>query len=100
MLGEYIGYGWVSVKSQPHGAKLLVNEGEILHGDSNELMLPIGVHNFTASWSDRTTTTRKVYVPQVEINYDIDLNSNSNSITYSSKPKVEKSVIVLKKPIQ
>lgn len=100
------GYGCVWLQSEPAGAQLLVDGAEILQGDAESLILPLGAHEFTATWPDGQKAVRKVYVPQMKLKYDINYSVNSQSgsgggrgsITYSGKPEVEKTVIVLAKP--
>jgi hypothetical protein len=103
---RYVGYGCVWLQSEPAGAQMEVDGAEILPGDAESLMLPIGPHDFEARWPDGQTAVRKVYVPQVKgefnIDYDVDNRRGSRggrgSIKFSGKPKIEKTVIVLAKP--
>jgi len=99
---QCVGYGCVCLQSKPAGAQLLIDGAEILNGDAESLMIPLGVHEFTACWPDGQKATRKVYVPQMQVNYDIkynlDASSSGGGIKYSGNPKVEKTEIVLTKP--
>ena len=66
------------------------------------MTLPLGVHEFTARWKDGATVTRRVFVPQMSVSYDVNFGMNSSrsggSMKYSGKPDAKKTVIVLKKP--
>ena len=96
-----IGFGCVSIRPQPGGATLTVDGAEILD-DADGLTMPLGVHEFAARWPDGATTSRRVFVPQMNVTYDINyettMGSSGGHIKHSGKPDVKKTVIVLKKP--
>jgi len=96
-----IGYGCVSIRPEPVGATLWIDGAEII-SDAEALTMPLGVHEFTARWPDGAEATRRVFVPQMDVTYDISYQStmgeSSGRMKYSGKPEVKKTVIVLTKP--
>ena len=98
------GFGLVSIQPKPSGAELLIDGAEVL-GDADSLAIPLGVHEFTARWPDGTTATRRVFVPQMvvtyNLNYEATMSRSKGSVKYSGKqPDAKKTVIVLEKPKQ
>ena len=57
------------------------------------------VHEFKARWPDGTVAARRVFVPQVEITFNIDYKMSASDSgghgKFSGKPDVKKTVIVL-----
>ena len=99
---QIAGYGCVSVRCEPAGARVWVDGGEVLDASVDRLVVPLGVHTFMARWPDGSATSRKVYVPQMnvdyEINYKAQMAQGSGSGGSNLNADVHKTAIVLTKP--
>lgn len=65
------------------------------------MTVPLGIHEFTATWSDGSTVTRRVYVPQMKVRYDVDYSTDvgrsSGKVQFAGTPDVEPTAVVLEK---
>ena len=96
-------YGLVEVVTYPRTRKLLIDGAEFL-GNPNEIRLPVGPHDFTASWPNGKVS-RKVYVTPAEISGEtcIKYKASATSVRWGTdtppgRVKKSKIVIKLKKP--
>ncbi len=85
LVAQYLRIGMAEVTAHPGGARLFVDGGEYL-GDPAVISLPVGTHEFRATWPDGASVTRKVFVhtsvpDTVKVDYTRDTQTGPGQAT-------------------
>ena len=85
LVAQYMRVGKAEVTVHPGGARLFVDDGEYL-GDPAAISLPVGTHEFRATWPDGASVTRKVFVhtsvpDEVEVDFTRDTRTGPGKAT-------------------
>jgi len=102
LVAEYRDLGVVEAQISPGDATLYLDGGEYLD-TRDEIVLPVGTHEFKAVWSDGKEASQKVYVGPARITMNINFNfrqtGRSGGMTWDNKgSEVKKTVVRLQKP--
>ena len=101
-IGEWRDLGVVDAQVSPAGATLLIDGGQYLD-QPDQIVVPVGTHEFKAVWPDGKEATQKVYVGPARVtmnfNYRFGHSGGSLRAAWDSKgSEVHKTVVQLQKP--
>ena len=103
-LAQYKDLGLVDAHVSPGDATLLIDGGEYVD-KRDEILLPVGTHEFRAVWPDGREANQSVYVGParvtMNINFHFKQTGSSAGAEWDSKgSEVRKTVVSLQKPSQ